>query len=627
MLSGLKSATFGPAGGMTIPTVLERNETGLSTFLRPPRQVTNAPGLHTTVEEDSPIRSQVANRSTFDYEPHHEVENNEDQKTPGYPDGPICIYPDNVFLYLEPTAEEAAQFDLVINVAREVRNPFQALNASQPEETKVKPADDSPIPDTALTAVSFATAFEYLPEEPAAETPTTPKAQTFKEPEYVHMLWDHNTDIAKDLMSLCELIDSRVKDGKKVLVHCQQGASRSASLIIAYGMYRNPALSVNDAYYAAQSRSRWISPNMRLMYCLQDFQKEVSKKKLPSAQWTGRSPTKHRVTLSADNIDRHPKEPLTAPLPTDDATVKDVLPERSPVRARGNSTPNRGDPISPGPSSAPSSFSWAEKEDESDPGKFGRFDHSTALKPPQTDSGFASASSFSKPPPSPGFAPLSISRPPPSPAFAPVSISRPHPSPSFAPISISRPPPSLGLASFSFSEDPPMSPGFAPVQPFFRPPPSPGFGAHRFGGDSASQQGFGFVPLSISPPPTRPPPPRPVDRPPVTKAAYRLPERIEVPQGRITVMRAFSDDTALLSPRVEVMTNNPLRGPGPISGLGGLRFVEVPPTPKEELFSPRESVCPRDPFYPFGRPKQVADPRSPPAVGETPIVRSIDEVL
>src|SRR6185436_18950355 len=111
-------------------------------------------------------------------------------------------------------------------------------------------------------------------------TPTTPKAShPLGHPEYIHMPWDHNTDIGQDLMMLCETIEKKTKEGKKVLIHCQQGASRSASLIIAYGMYRNPKLSVNDAYYAAQSKSRWISPNMKLMYCLQDFQKEVSKKK------------------------------------------------------------------------------------------------------------------------------------------------------------------------------------------------------------------------------------------------------------------------------------------------------------------------------------------------------------
>ncbi len=279
-MSALKSATFGPVGGMTIPTVLERNESGLSEFLRPSKPTPMGGFDFAILEEESPIRTQIASRAAFEFEPFHEAENNEDQKTPGYPDGPIAIYGDNVFLYLEPTAEEASRFDVVINVAREVTNPFKPLfKAPQPPpQTVDKPMDDSPIPDTAVTAISYATAFEFPQED---TTPTTPKAVfPSKEPEYIHMPWDHNTDIGQDLMMLCETIERKTKEGKKVLVHCQQGASRSASLIIAYGLYQNPELSVNDAYYAAQAKSRWISPNMRLMYCLQDFQKDVAKRRL-----------------------------------------------------------------------------------------------------------------------------------------------------------------------------------------------------------------------------------------------------------------------------------------------------------------------------------------------------------
>lgn len=80
-----------------------------------------------------------------------------------------------------------------------------------------------------------------------------------------------------------------------------------------------------------------------------------------------------------------------------------------------------------------------------------------------------------------------------------------------------------------------------------------------------------------------------------------------------------------MSPRAETMTNNPLHDN--LAGMAGMQFVETAPTPSEGLFSPRESMFPRDPFYPFGRPTQVADPRSPPTKGETPIVRSIDELM
>ncbi|KAL2181742.1 dual specificity phosphatase [Thermothelomyces heterothallicus CBS 202.75] len=623
MLSGLRSATFGPAGGMTIPTVLERNETGLSSFFRPSRPADDAGGSSAIREEESPIRTQIANRIPFDSEPYHEIENNEDQKSPGYPDGPIAIYGDNVYLYLEPTAEEAARFDVVINVAREVSNPFKTASANrQSPETKERSAEESPVPETAATTDSFATAFEYLPDNASGDTPTTPKAQPLKEPEYIHMPWDHNTDISKDLMTLCETIDKRTREGKKVLVHCQQGASRSASLIIAYGIYQNPELSVNDAYYAAQGKSRWISPNMKLMYCLQDFQKEVAKRRLApgagSKARPGRSPT-HRATMSADNIEVASKEPLTAPLPADGPTSNSVSRDKSPNRARGNSTPNRGEPISPGPSSAPSSFSWSEKEDESDPGKYGRFNLDSLVAPKPTELAPPPSLSISRTPPSPGLGGFTLSKPPPSPGFGSFSLSKPPsapglggftisparpPSPKPTSLSLPKPPPSPKLAPPELSR-PPMSPGFPPSDPFSKPPPSPGFGAHRFG----SKQGtLGFTSLNLAAPP----------KPAVTKES-------PAPERPVAVVPSFPDDVALMSPRAEAMTNNPIHQS--LSELTGVQFVEIPPTPREGLFSPRETMFPRDPLHPFGRPTQIADPRSPPTKGETPIVRSIDEML
>ncbi|KAI1808412.1 DSPc-domain-containing protein [Daldinia bambusicola] len=547
MLSGLKSSTFGPAGGMTFPTVLERGTSGLSEVLRPTKQGNHCPGFDTTIlEEDSPIKTQLANRAAMDFEPFIEPENNEDQKSPGYPDGPIAIYDDNVYLYLEPTAEEASKFDVVINVAREVTNPFQATNKGS-RMSQI----ESPIPDTAMTNDSFATAFEYPPSAEYSETPTTPKATNpILEPEYIHMPWDHNTDIATDLMMLCETIEKRTREGKKVLVHCQQGASRSASLIIAYGLYRNPGLTVNDAYYAAQSKSRWISPNMRLMYCLQDFQKEVGKKRLAprsaAGPRSGRSPTKHhRLTLSANAIDVQPKEPMTAPLPDEEGSVNGSSRERAPSHSRGKSTPNL-ESISPGPSSAPSSFSWSEKEDPQDPGKPGRFNFGSSLEPPR----------FFEPTPQPSLA------------------SSLKPTPSFF-----KPPPSPG---------------------FFKPPPSPGFGPN-----GPSSFGFGFNSCSSF-----------EERMAESSSGRDLPFPSAPPDD---------DDDTLMSPRAETMTNNPLHDS--YSEMPGMKFVEVPPTPGEALFSPRQTMFPRDPFFPFGRPTQIADPRSPPTKGETPIVRSIDDVL
>lgn len=550
MLSTIKSATFGPSGGMTLPNMLERNESGLSEVLRPMKTSMNM-NFDTTITEEPPthIRSQMASR--MDAEPYHEKVNNEDQKTPGYPDGPIAIYDDDVFLYLEPTADEASRFDLVINVAKEVVNPFEARKSKHQS-----PIMESPIPDTALTDTSFATAFEF---QPGSETPTTPKANPFKMPEYIHMPWDHNTDIAPDLMCLCETIDNRTKAGKKVLIHCQQGASRSASLIIAYGLYRRPDLSVNDAYYAAQAKSQWISPNMKLMYSLQDFQKDVSKRRLPpaSAYRSGRSPTKHRLTLSADAIGMPLKEPRTAPLPgeDDDKNGEGHL-RPAEIHRRGNSMPSPQG-ISPGPQSAPPNYSWREEVEKA------------------TD----------ELPPPPQMAEL-----PQRPKADSILTQAPEP------------------PKQSFSYEPPPTPGFNG--------PNGGLAFHnkgfpRFSNQARlSQHHIQFEQPVAFAPPTRAPPPPPTE-----------PQALE---QTVSVGPAYPDDEEMLSPRVETMTKNPLRD---FSHVSGMHFQETPPTPDQNLFSPRQTMFPRDPLAPFGRPDQVADPRSPPTKGETPIVRSIDDIL
>ncbi|KIH90629.1 protein-tyrosine phosphatase [Sporothrix brasiliensis 5110] len=726
ILSSLNSSTFGPPGGMTFPTVLERNESGLSEFLRPSKPA-GPVGLDATIlEEESPIRAQIANRAAYEFEPYHEVENNEDQKTPGYPDGPIAIYDDNVFLYLEPTAEEASRFDVVINVAREVKNPFKS-NAKQTQaqsnplppqqqqqqqqqqhqlspprlneprnavpklapimepamEQEAEPAAECeqvngsiPIvtePTTKRLEASHAATSSRLkrkapalsltlaePSTSATEagnednTPTTPKAtQTLQEPEYIHIPWDHNTDIGQDLMMLCEAIDKRTKEGKKVLIHCQQGASRSASLIIAYGMYQNPELTVNDSYYAAQAKSRWISPNMRLMYCLQDFQKEVRKRR-GSNSWLrpGRSPTKHRAALSMDAIEISPKEPLSAPLPAEDANGSGSAtinsPERSPMRPRGNSTPNSREPISPGPSSAPSSFSWDEKEDESDPQRFGRFDFgftSTGLQPPKLNApplsqaqtfggsggltlpggGNGTGGGFMRPPPSPGFAAHRFGEFPGSSYSNPSSSGFPLLSPGFPPPRSSC---SDGLDSIlARNMDPP------PLRPINYSNPLK---------TTATNIARTTTTTNTNTTTTNAPP-----APTFKTSFFNLPSIIVKPSPKpeqsITIRPAYvDDDEPLMSPRAETMTNNPLHDQladhqqyAEMSSAGGMHFVEARPTlvddmDKEisnELFSPRETMFPRDPFFPFGRPTQVDDPRSPPTKGETPIVRSIDEFI
>ncbi|KAF4124215.1 hypothetical protein GMORB2_5931 [Geosmithia morbida] len=646
MLSTIKSATFGPTGGMTLPNMLERNESGLSEALRP-MKTSIKPTFDDPITEEEPptstIRPQMASR--MDIEPYHEKVNNEDQKTPGYPDGPIAMYDDNVFLYLEPSSEEAAKFDVVINVAKEVKNPFfasrpsfQGLEQTQQSSTPIL----SPVPDTAVTDASFATAFEYQPgragsssASPAAETPKG--IDSLKKPEYIHIPWDHNTDISPDLMSLCETIEDRTRRGKRVLIHCQQGASRSASLIIAYGLYCRPESSVNDAYYAAQSKSQWISPNMKLMYSLQDFQKELSQKRRPTGPdvrggRAGRSPTKHRLTLSASAVGLPPKEPRTAPLPGEDNSSQpegssspggNRLRPANELHRRGSSMPGPGD-VSPGPATAPPKMSWQEEVEQ---GRAAESASSESIPVP------SSAVALSAPP-------SQLSELPERPKQA-ISGSIP-----------SLPPPSstrlseVVVPTIEFGDAPSLDLNLSVNLNLDQPPPTPGFSApagftfqqnKAFPRFSNSARLLAMPPLptetdeplppSHPPAPTRASPPPPARASPPTRASP--PPPLHAAPYTCYSHSSATDDDSIMSPRVEAMMSNPLRDYHGQEAPSGMHFAETqPPTPgHDNFFSPRTTMFPRDPFIPFGRPPQVADPRSPPTKGETPIVRSIDDIL
>lgn len=197
-------------------------------------------------------------------------------------------------------------------------------------------------------------------------SPTTPKAtapvmqtiqprevvidgKTYKTPEYIHMPWEHNTDIVPDLHKLVKMIDERVQRGKRVLIHCQCGVSRSASLIVAYGLYKDPQMSVQEAYDKAKKRSKWIGPNMNLIMQLQEFRNSLLRQNesrsyhnqgygrrsagLPTSRSTG-----NKYDRDSDSGSRTPR---TAPLPPD----SDISMQRA---STGNMMA-----ISPGPLSAP----------------------------------------------------------------------------------------------------------------------------------------------------------------------------------------------------------------------------------------------------------------------------------
>lgn len=338
--------SMGPMNGMQFPV------------LRP--LVTKASGL-----AEVPFEMEEED----DQEQNFDIPQSREEKPAAYPNGPICIYEAGVYLYFEPTAEQACTFDVIINVASEVKNPFSCPSESQ------KDIDARRIDGPAAENVDFAALPQRAKPMPFGRedsSPTTPKAtpvmqtiqpgeividgKTHKTPEYIHMPWEHNTDIVSDLYRLVKVMDDRVQQGKRVLIHCQCGVSRSASLIVAYGLYKDPHMSVQDAYDRAKKRSKWIGPNMNLIMQLQEFRNGLLRANDSRNQGFGRRSAGLNTSRSTNGNMYSPFErntasgsrtPRTAPLPPD----TDMTMQRA---STGNMMA-----VSPGPLSAPTGASGA----------------------------------------------------------------------------------------------------------------------------------------------------------------------------------------------------------------------------------------------------------------------------
>jgi len=263
-----------------------------------------------------------------DQEPNFDVPQSLEEQAATYPNGPIRIYESGIDLYYEPSLEVACQYDVILNVASEVKNPFTSGETPQnvaaiPQSPTVGVLSD-PMQDSSSPSTPKAT-----PISPTTEIVNEPLP--IKQPEYIHIPWEHNTDIVPDLYRLVKLIDERVSQGKKVLVHCQCGVSRSASLIVAYGLYKNPGTTVQEAYDAVKRRSKWIGPNMNLIMQLQEFRSSLLRSARREHGYSSQIftlPRKLSTALSSASTTDHftpetesgPVTPRTAPLSPENAS-------------------------------------------------------------------------------------------------------------------------------------------------------------------------------------------------------------------------------------------------------------------------------------------------------------------
>ncbi|KAJ1553674.1 hypothetical protein HK096_006906 [Nowakowskiella sp. JEL0078] len=130
--------------------------------------------------------------------------------------------------------------------------------------------------------VTIDTAQEPSMQDEMIYTPTTPRTPTtpgpylipFVMPQYRKLNWDHNEEIIPQLENIFQYIDEARRNNQPILINCQQGVSRSATLVIAYAM-KTLRLRLSQGYAFVKARSQHICPNMGLMSQLAEFEQKL----------------------------------------------------------------------------------------------------------------------------------------------------------------------------------------------------------------------------------------------------------------------------------------------------------------------------------------------------------------
>ncbi|KAI1789918.1 DSPc-domain-containing protein [Ganoderma leucocontextum] len=82
-----------------------------------------------------------------------------------------------------------------------------------------------------------------------------------------------SADLRPHLEATVRWIDERLRRGINVLVHCQQGVSRSAAVVIAYLIYAH-SMTYDAAFDFVKRKRPCIKPNSGFVRCLQDWEKQ-----------------------------------------------------------------------------------------------------------------------------------------------------------------------------------------------------------------------------------------------------------------------------------------------------------------------------------------------------------------
>lgn len=85
------------------------------------------------------------------------------------------------------------------------------------------------------------------------------------------------TDIVSKFDCIFKVIDGAIEKKENVLVHCREGISRSATVMIGYMMTKHDH-TYDSAYEHVQEKRPCISPNMSFLVQLQKYEKRIKPK-------------------------------------------------------------------------------------------------------------------------------------------------------------------------------------------------------------------------------------------------------------------------------------------------------------------------------------------------------------
>ncbi|KAK0208567.1 hypothetical protein DFS33DRAFT_1304346 [Desarmillaria ectypa] len=191
-----------------------------------------------------------------------------------YADGPLQIIP-GIWLGSEDNARDWPQLrdrgiKAVLNVAKEVASPF----------------------DTSKPLRSFASAPNLKVSQPELTDTFYPAHHASGRPamHYLKLMWSHGQQdlVASGFPAAMAFTDAALERGEGVLIHCQCGISRSATMVIALVMRaaaeRSPNVppeiwalkGMQPAYDFVKQKSKWIGPNMSLIYQLLDYERKLT---------------------------------------------------------------------------------------------------------------------------------------------------------------------------------------------------------------------------------------------------------------------------------------------------------------------------------------------------------------